>query len=62
MAEPQVITCGAQCEVTVMIEPAPASEERLADIGEMFVLFLVAAVIVFCARGLVNLFWKNHED
>lgn len=62
MAEPQVITCGTQCEVTVLIEPAPASEERIVDIGTVFTMFLVAAVIVFCARGLVNLFWKNHED
>ena len=58
---PQVITCGTACTVTVQIEPAPASEEGIADIGTVFTLLLVSAVVVFCGRGLVNLFWKDHD-
>jgi len=43
-------------KVTVLIEPAPPSEEHIADIGIVFLYFLVAVVTVMCARRLLNLF------
>jgi hypothetical protein len=57
-----VITCGAACTVTVKLEPSSVDMDRVADYGALFGLLLVAVVVVGCAKGLVNLFWKNHED
>ena len=57
----QVIQCGSACTVTLHVEPAPASAERLADYGLLFGLLLLACVVVFLARSLANLFWTNHE-
>ena len=56
----QVIQCGSACTVTLQVEPSPASQERLADYGDLFLLFLTTLVVVFCAKGLVNLFWKDN--
>ena len=42
--------------VTVQVEPAPPSPENLGDISAVFGLFLAAAVLVFCARRLLDLF------
>ena len=57
----QVVECGTACTVTLQVEPAPASDERLADYGTLFGWLLAAGVVIFCARGLVNLFWSNSE-
>jgi hypothetical protein len=57
----ETITCGSQCEVTVQLAPAPPSSDNIADIGLVFSLFLGAAVVVFCARALLDLFRAPDE-
>lgn len=59
----QTITCGAACSISVKLEPAPPSEEHMADIGLMFGGFAVVCTIVYCGKQLINLFTvKHHED
>lgn len=42
--------------VTVVVEPAPVDPDHIADMSAMWSLFLVAAVVIFCARRLLDLF------
>ncbi len=59
----QTINCDGACSVSVELKAAPPDPENVADIGMLFGLFLVSAVLVFCARELLNLFRVNpHED
>lgn len=46
--------------VIVQVEPAPPDPERIADISALFGLFLVAAVVITCLRGLMKLFSVDH--
>lgn len=46
--------------VVVQVEPAPPNPEHIADIELLFGLFLVAAVVITCARGLLKLFSVDH--
>ncbi|WP_157896718.1 hypothetical protein [Acidovorax carolinensis] len=46
--------------VVVQVEPAPPNPEHIEDISMLFGLFLVAAVVIACARGLLNLFRVDH--
>ena len=66
MAEPTspaaVVTTENGATVTVLVEPAPADPERIADMGALWSIFLVAAVVVFCARRLLDLFRVNQDD
>lgn len=48
--------------VTVLVEPAPADSENISDISALWGLFLVAAVAIFCARRIVDLFRVDHAD
>jgi len=48
--------------VTIVVEPAPADPERIADMGALWSLFLVAAVAIFCARRLLDLFRTDQND
>ncbi|WP_455240219.1 hypothetical protein [Variovorax durovernensis] len=57
----ETINCGSQCAVTVQLAPAPPTAENLTDIGLVFSLFLGAAVVVFCARALLDLFRAPDE-
>ena len=57
----QVIQCTTACTVTLQLEPSSVSDDRIADYGQLFTLLLVAGVVVFCAKGLVNLFWSNSD-
>lgn len=50
------IICGAACTVTLQVEPAPPSPERMQDMSELWVLFLVAAVVIYCVRGILKIF------
>lgn len=52
----QIIQCTNACTVTLQVEPAPVSDERLADYGSLFYLLLGAVVVVGCMVGLVRLF------
>lgn len=56
----QVIQCGTECTVTLLVSPADVSADRLADYGALFLLLLGAVVVVFLARSLVRLFWSDH--
>ena len=58
----QTIECGAACSITVELAPAPPSEENMQDIALLFGLFLVAAVIVFCARQFLKFFDATPHD
>jgi hypothetical protein len=42
--------------IIVQVEPAPPDPERIEDISMLFGLFLVAAVVITCARSLMRLF------
>ena len=61
MAE-QTIECGAACTVTVQLAPAPPSTDNIADIGLVFGLLLLAAIVVFCARQFLKFFEATPHD
>lgn len=46
--------------IVVQVEPAPPDPERIEDISILFGLFLVAAVVITCARALLKLFSVDH--
>lgn len=58
----QTITCGAACSISVKLEPAPPSEEHMADIGLMFGGFALVCTIVYCGKKLINLFNVSHHE
>ena len=63
MADPIVIECATACTATVQLEPAPPTSEYLGDMSEVWLLFLGAAIVVFCLRKLYDLFDKApHGD
>lgn len=47
--------------LTVLVQPAPPDPERLADLGELYILFFCAALAIFCMRQLYNLFRVDHD-
>lgn len=57
-----VVECSSECTVTVQLAPAPPTTDNIADIGEVFTLFLVACVVVFCMRELYNLFRGSDAE
>ncbi len=59
LAGPMADAARALGNVTVQVEAAPPDPERLADLGTVFGLFFVAAVAIFCARRLLDLFKVN---
>lgn len=62
MAE-NVIECATACTVTLQLETSPADPARLADLAEMWGLFLGAAIVVLCLRKLANIFDRSpHGD
>lgn len=56
------VTTSDGATVTVLVEPAPPDPERLRDIGEVWTMFLVAAVAIFCLRRLLDLFRTDQHD
>jgi flagellar biogenesis protein FliO len=62
MAEPLNITCGAACTVTVQLEPAPASDERIADMTELFYLMMMVVIAVWGGRKLYDFFNRGPND
>ena len=48
--------------VTVSVEPAPANPEHIADLALLWGLFFAAALVVFLARRLLDLFRVNHHE
>lgn len=47
--------------IVVQVEPAPPSPERVADLLEVFYLFLVALVVVWGAKQLLALFSGDNQ-
>lgn len=62
MAECTTTAEGCAVTVTVQLEPMPLDSERLQDIAELSGLFFVAALVIFCARRLLDLFRVSHHD
>jgi flagellar biogenesis protein FliO len=62
MAAPMNITCGTACTVTVQLEPAPASEERIQDQTELFYLMMMVVIAVWGGRQLYNFFNRGPND
>lgn len=57
------ITCTATdpCSITVQVEPAPTSTERVQDLLDLFYLFLSVFVVIWGAKKLLQLFDTNHD-
>lgn len=52
-----------QQTIVVQVTPAPPSEENVASISELTLLFFGAAVVITCARLLMKLFSvDSHND
>ena len=50
-----------QPQATMQVVPAPPDTESQADMLEMAGLFFVAALVIFCARRLLDLFRTDHD-
>ena len=66
MAEPLNITCGTACTVTVQLEPAPVSPDRIQDMMDLFRLIILAQQVHGesvnkSKRGVYNKFLKLHQ-
>lgn len=48
--------------VVVQLEPAPPSEERMADLAALFALVIVALVAVWGSKQVLNLFSINPDN
>ena len=48
--------------VVVQLEPAPPNEERMQDLLTLFGLVMVALVVVWGAKQLLNLFSINPDN
>lgn len=63
MAEPtNTVTADNGSTVTVLVEPAPADPQRIADMAELAGLFFVAALSIFLLRRLLDLFRVDQDD
>ncbi len=59
----QTIECATACTVTLQLEPAPVTTEKLEDIGLAFGLMLMTVILVWGGRQLYNVFNGGpHED
>lgn len=56
MPTTNVIECSTACTVTLQLETTPADPDRIADLAEMWGLFLLAAIVVLCFRKLYDIF------
>jgi hypothetical protein len=56
MAEPLTINCPGACTVTVQLEPAPITQEKINDMSLVWSGFLLAAIVVMGLRKLLNIF------
>jgi TRAP-type C4-dicarboxylate transport system permease small subunit len=49
------------CTVTVLVEPAPPSAERVDDLLMLFYAFLAIIVFLWGSRQLMKLFGEDNE-
>jgi|NGEPerStandDraft_5_1074534.scaffolds.fasta_scaffold76306_2 hypothetical protein len=61
MASTATATVPAGSTVTVVVEPAPVDDGHIADLADLWLAFLAAGVVIFCARRLVDLFRGDIE-
>ena len=62
--EPVSVTCSSACTVTHVITLAGSADltaEKVGDYMQLFSLFLVAAVVVLCAKALYKRFRIDYE-
>ncbi len=58
-----VSSCEGSCTVSVVISPEPVSVERVADMGLVFGLFMLAAIVIYFGRQMLGIFDRNpHGD
>lgn len=48
-------------QAVLHVQPAPPDPELQADLFELAGLYFVAALVVFCARRLLDLFRTDHD-
>lgn len=58
----QTIECTTACAVTLQLEPAPVTTEKLADIALAFGLMLFIVILVWGGRQLYNVFNGGPHD
>lgn len=58
----QTIECATACTVTLQLEPAPVTTEKLEDIGVAFGLMLFMVILVWGGRQLYNVFNGGPHD
>ena len=56
------IECVGTCTVTVQLEPAPVSAEKLEAIGEAFALMLMVTLMIWGARQMYRVFNGGPHD
>lgn len=49
------------CTITVQVEPAPPSAERVDDLLSLFYAFMAVLAVLWCARQFINLFSGDTE-
>lgn len=58
----QTIDCGTACTVTLQLEPAPVTTEKLEDISLAFGFMLMIVILVWGGRQLYNVFNGGPHD
>lgn len=58
----QTIECTTACTVTLQLEPAPVTTEKLEDIGVAFGLMLFMVILVWGGRQVYNVFNGGPHD
>lgn len=61
MAE-NIIECSTACTVTVQLEPAPVTEDHIADLSAAWYLFFGAAIVIVAVRKLYDLFDRGPHE
>lgn len=56
----QTTTCDGACTVTLVVESAPITEEKAADLSDMFWSFMLAACLVWGVKKILSFFEADH--
>jgi hypothetical protein len=56
------IVCGSACTVTVQLEPAPLTDERISEMRDLFYLMLIPIILVWGGRLLYDFFNRGPND
>lgn len=55
------VVCQGTCTVTILVDSAPITEEKALDLLDMFWGFMLAAVVVWGCKQILNFFTKDNE-